>query len=217
MKRILSVILCVAIALTFCFEGGIAAVAGEPTIYCENIKCKPGDTVTVDIIIENNPGIMYLELTPVFAAEFGEPDIQNGNIFPDFTQAKQYVWTADGNVGINGKLLSIKFNIPKTISNGEYSLGFVFRSAYDYDENSINFMVKSGTVTVSSDNYTPGDINGDGDVNNKDFTRLFQYLSKWDDIKVNEAALDVNGDKSIDNKDLTRLFQYLSDWEVDIF
>ncbi|MBR4762249.1 MAG: hypothetical protein IK086_06400, partial [Clostridia bacterium] len=27
--------------------------------------------------------------------------------------------------------------------------------------------------------YIPGDINNDGDVNNKDLTRLFQYLSEW--------------------------------------
>ena len=64
--------------------------------------------------------------------------------------------------------------------------------------------------------YTPGDINDDGKVNNKDLIRLFQYLSDWD-VKVNEYALDINGDNAINNKDLTRLFQYLSDWDVEIF
>jgi len=68
----------------------------------------------------------------------------------------------------------------------------------------------------SSSDHIPGDINGDGSVNNKDLTRLFQYLSDWD-VEVVEAALDVNGDGSVNNKDLTRLFQYLSDWDVEIF
>ena len=63
--------------------------------------------------------------------------------------------------------------------------------------------------------HIPGDINNDGAVNNKDLTRLFQYLSDWD-VAVNEAALDVNGDGKANNKDLTRLFQYLSDWDVEI-
>ncbi|MBO4734266.1 MAG: dockerin type I repeat-containing protein [Clostridia bacterium] len=64
--------------------------------------------------------------------------------------------------------------------------------------------------------HTPGDINGDGELNNKDLTRFFQYLSNWD-VEVNEAALDINGDGTVNNKDLTRLFQYLSDWDVEIF
>lgn len=61
-----------------------------------------------------------------------------------------------------------------------------------------------------------GDINRDGATNNKDLTRLFQYLSGWN-VAVNESALDVNGDGKINNKDLTRLFQYLSGWNVEIF
>lgn len=75
---------------------------------------------------------------------------------------------------------------------------------------------KSGnSEEVPYSTHIPGDINGDKAVNNKDLTRLFQYLSDWD-VEVTESALDVNGDGSVNNKDLTRLFQYLSDWEVQI-
>lgn len=58
-----------------------------------------------------------------------------------------------------------------------------------------------------------GDVNEDGKVNNKDLTRLFQYLSGWN-VYANENMLDINGDKCINNKDITRLFKYLSGWEV---
>ena len=63
--------------------------------------------------------------------------------------------------------------------------------------------------------HIPGDINGDGDVNNKDLTRLFKHLSGYT-VEVVESALDVNGDGSVNNKDLTRLFRYLSGYEVEI-
>ena len=77
----------------------------------------------------------------------------------------------------------------------------------------MNFNTEGGGIGQP---HIPGDINDDGAVNNKDLTRLFQYLSDWD-VTVNTDALDVNGDGSVNNKDLTRLFQYLSDWEVEIF
>ena len=62
----------------------------------------------------------------------------------------------------------------------------------------------------------PGDISGDGKLNNKDASRLFQYLAGWD-VDVDESALDVNGDGKVNNKDATRLFQYLAGWDVEIF
>lgn len=63
--------------------------------------------------------------------------------------------------------------------------------------------------------YTPGDINGDGKVNNKDLTRLMKYLA-GEEVTVAEAALDVNGDGKVNNKDLTRLMKYLAGEEVEI-
>ena len=67
-----------------------------------------------------------------------------------------------------------------------------------------------------TEEWIPGDITGDGVVNNKDYTRLFRYLSGHD-VEVVEAALDVNGDGLVNNKDYTRLFRYLSGHDVTIY
>ena len=68
---------------------------------------------------------------------------------------------------------------------------------------------------VKTESHIPGDINGDGKVNNKDVTRLQRYL-KGAAVEVNEAALDVNGDGKVNNKDLTRLQRYVKGADVEI-
>ncbi len=55
----------------------------------------------------------------------------------------------------------------------------------------------------------PGDINGDGTVNNKDLTRLMKYLA-GEEVETVTVCLDTNGDSNINNKDLTRLMKYIS-------
>ena len=80
---------------------------------------------------------------------------------------------------------------------------------------------KNDTVTLyaiweeNAPEYTPGDINGDGIVNNKDLTRLMKYLA-GENVTVVEAALDINGDGIVNNKDLTRLMKYLAGENVTI-
>lgn len=71
------------------------------------------------------------------------------------------------------------------------------------------------TVKDGSIDYVPGDINGDGVLDNTDVSRFMQYNAGWD-VEVNMVALDVNGDGSINNKDVTRLMQYNAGWDVEI-
>ncbi len=61
--------------------------------------------------------------------------------------------------------------------------------------------------------YTPGDINGDGVVSNRDAARLMQYLAGWD-VEYLEQALDVTGDGIVNNRDAARIMQYLAGWNV---
>jgi hypothetical protein len=70
-------------------------------------------------------------------------------------------------------------------------------------------------TTVYAHWRLPGDINGDGKVNNKDVTRLQKYL-KGDDVEVVTFNLDTNGDGNVNNKDLTRLQRFVKGLEVEL-
>lgn len=75
-----------------------------------------------------------------------------------------------------------------------------------------------GTFVASAINATPvaGDINGDGNANNKDLTRLMKYLA-GEEVEVTVSTVDPNGDGVTNNKDLTRLMRYLAGDSVEIF
>ena len=64
--------------------------------------------------------------------------------------------------------------------------------------------------------WPTGDINHDGKLNNRDATRLLQYLAGWE-VEADARYLDVNRDGEVNNRDVTRLLQYLADWEVFIY
>ena len=63
--------------------------------------------------------------------------------------------------------------------------------------------------------WTPGDINGDGAVNNKDIIALFRYTS-GSTGGVDERALDPNGDGAVNNKDIVYLFRYVSGADIKL-
>ena len=92
----------------------------------------------------------------------------------------------------------------KTLENGEHRIMIHFTDG-----------AATTTVTLEEKTYIPGDITGDGKVNNRDAARLMQYLAGWD-IEYVETALDVNGDGKVNNRDAARLMQYLAGWDVEI-
>ena len=151
MKRIASFVLCLTLLVTSISQLAVSSLAAEsPMITCTSKECNPGDTVSIEVNLSNNPGIMYLEITPTYSAELGSPSVQNGSIMSDLTKGKQYVWTADEDVSANGNLLTMIFTVDESVIPGNYTVGFIFRSAYNYDENLVTFTIVSATVTVKA-------------------------------------------------------------------
>ena len=195
-----------------------------PRIVVDTAKGLVGDTVNVTIALENNPGIASMKLkvhygeglVPVevvyntaIGGQFQPPQNLNNPIVLNWFNGiadSEGDWT----------YATISFRIEETAAAGgtvPITVTYEPNNVYDITETDIFFAVVSGGVEIAD--HTPGDINGDRIVDNKDVTRLFQYVSEWD-VEVVEAALDVNGDGIVDNKDVTRLFQYVSEWNVEI-
>lgn len=70
-----------------------------------------------------------------------------------------------------------------------------------------------GTESITSADLT-GDVNGDGEINNKDVGLLMRYLDGWS-VEIDAKTADVNADGEIDDKDLDRLQLYVDEWDVE--
>ena len=63
--------------------------------------------------------------------------------------------------------------------------------------------------------YEPGDVNGDGKVNNKDLGLLMQHLNGWK-VEIIGDDGDVNGDGKVNNKDYGLIMQFTNGWDITL-
>lgn len=197
--------------------------ADAPAFVVENVTAREGEEFTVAIRTERNSGIVsfklklgydadVLELVSVteqdfagmsFSSTANNPFILNwvDAIHPDNTT--------------NGVVALVTFRVKEgaPIGQTEITLSYDAEDVYDQSYDNVAFRVENGTVEIVD--YVPGDVNGDGKVNNKDLGVLQQYLNEWD-VKVVEKAADTNGDGKVNNKDLGLLQQYLNEWDVEL-
>lgn len=202
----------------------VIPVSNAPMIVIDSVTAAPGSDVKVAISLKNNPGIASIKLRIDYGSGLTLRSIEYGDMLGGTSQQPQYLTSPvilnwfNGTENTNGDIVFayLTFAVSGSATPGSslaINAWYDTDDVYDISEKNIDFIVTNGSVTVRS--YIPGDINDDGKVNNKDVTRLFQYLSGWD-VEVNISACDCNGDGKINNKDVTRLFQYLSGWDVEL-
>lgn len=202
--------------------------ADAPTIIIGEVSGRAGETVEVPVILKNNPGVASMKMNVKYDAAALE--IVSAEINSDFKGATGAIveenidknpillnWMLLGDGNITGNTFAvITFKIKEEANEGKYIVSVTINEDDIYNGNgdAVPFEAESGFVEVTK--YIPGDINNDGKVNNRDVTRLFQYLSGRN-VEVVKNALDVNGDGKTNNRDVTRLFQYLSGRDVEIY
>jgi len=204
----------------------------------ESIATRAGKYIEVPVSITNNPGISSISgLMVSFDGSKLEWDGRNGeydtgnqatwpftvwNVFgyapPDGVNisGSHIVFTFDtvSTVIADGTLLTLMFKVKDDIPAGDIAIKLSVVRIRDGNEVLIDpsaYDIADGTVTVTDILY--GDVNGDGEIDGADVTRLRRYIAGWD-VEIDHDAADVNDDGEIDGADVTRLRRYIAGWDV---
>jgi hypothetical protein len=183
-----------------------------------------GDEVTVDLVIKNNPGIAGLVVTLKYDdSVLTLKNVSNGTLFSGFANGLNISWDEIFDVTEDGVLATLTFVVAEGAEAGDYTIEVLVRECINVEFEDLEATGVSGTITVTEaaeEEILWGDVNGDGEVNAKDATKLKKYLANYDpdtetSTETVEAGADANGDGEVNAKDATKLKKYLANYDPD--
>ncbi len=143
----------------------------------------------------------YLEFTPTRSGNYTINSIGDEDTYVYLYDANMNLIATDDDSGENGN-----FSLEQYLeSNKTYIYGVRF---WDGTTGNLEFSIVSETKE-------PGDTNGDGNVNARDYAMLIQHLNGWT-VTIDIDAADVNDDDTVNARDYAMLIQYLNGWDVKL-
>lgn len=199
----------------------IDPVAAAPQIVVENKTARAGDTVSVQISIKDNPGIIAMLLQINYDSKVLELESSSVKDFADtsFGPISKNPFTVSwedsihDNTTTDGCLVELVFRVKDGAASGSTPITVSYNedNIFNSDFENVFFEVVPGAIQIVD--CQSGDINGDGKLNMKDYALLRQYLN-GSEVRIERSAADVNRDDKINMKDLALLRQYLNGWDV---
>lgn len=122
---------------------------GTPTLTLTNASGKAAETVSVDFVLSNNPGIATLITTLSYDKDVLElVDIESSEFY--VTSAKNVVLydIFGANYTGNTTVCTLTFEIAEDAAAGDYEVEALFRSARSASTQSVGFTSIAGTVSV---------------------------------------------------------------------
>lgn len=198
----------------------------EPSICIENATASAGNTVTLAVSLQDNPGIVSLSLNVKYDAQVmklvkAEDTglLSGGEHKLELSSPYRLNWANDTlttDITENGCIAMLTFEISEDAQKGAYPIRLEFHpengDVYNSTLNAVVFQVCDGGIAVV--NAVLGDVNGDGVINGLDRAALNRYLTMGREAAqdIDLSAADVNGDGKVNNVDRAILSRYLAGW-----
>ena len=227
-KRWISFICVLVLVLSMLPATVFATETTAPAVVTlEQVWAIRGQTVEVNVSIQNNPGILGGTFTISWADNLELISAKSQDAFDELNYQKpsnfnpagtNFIWYGDSiSEVLDGTFLTLTFKVSDNAVPGKkLPVNIVAKQVLDTKQQDVETTCVSGGVRVID--YVPGDVNSDTVVDLKDVIALVQYVS--DDcttnpngfnISLDENAADVNDDGQMDLRDVILICQYVSD------
>lgn len=189
-----------------------------------------GDTVQVTVDLEQNPGLVGMLLSLNYdPAVLTLTNVQGagmmtaGNFTPgnDLSARPYNILWDDGTVHANhtetGTILTLTFTVKDTAAAGSTAITLTYAadSTFNVDLQDVALHISDAALSIVR--HTPGDADGDGEVDVMDITVLSRYLAEGWDVTVDARNSDVNGDGELDLRDVVLIRRFLAGgWGVEL-
>lgn len=197
-------------------------VASKIKLTVGSANITAGNTVTVDISIDDNPGVAKLAFELRYDSSVMTlkecTDLSGANITADLDKSAsdscvKFSLSAKKDFEKNGKIVSLTFEVNKDAVVGDHELSIKVSSAENEEQTRVEWISENGRISIVE--YKPGDLSGDGEITTFDAVALAQAIAGWS-VNINKDAADCNGDGSMDTRDAVLLAQFLAGWKVDL-
>jgi len=194
------------------------------TVTLDSQHTRQGDTVTLTVSIQDNPGMIGGGLTMnydsgkfTFQSASGVEIFKNADIHTE-TVSKDTVsveWNSSGQICKgDGDILTLKFTVNEDIPDGAYKFTVCSPVLYTSENKKLHADDASGNLIVHDG--IMGDVNKDGKTDETDLTLLKQYFAGWAnaaDSIIDRYAADINMDGEFTRSDLMILARCFAFWE----
>lgn len=214
--------LCAAPLTAFADDG-----SAEMRIAVGSTGAQPGDTVTVPVTVENNPGVLGATIQVTYDSGLTLQNAANGSAWSALSMTKpgsfaspcRFTW--DGvEIGAgdvrDGEILLLTFAVDSGVESGSKLAVSVSAagSVVDASLNAISVSCTPGAISVSD--FTPGDVDGDGSIDSRDVVYMRRHITGGypQSIKVPAADVDANG--KVEITDVILLRRYLVGYNVEL-
>lgn len=232
MKRTVAWLL-VIVMIVACLPTSVLAADGQSacTIRVKDVSAMAGQSVSVDVEIENNPGIQGATLTIAWDDGLTLESAENGAAFEALSltlpgrliSGRNFVWYRQAPVSdseiADGTILTLNFRVSADAADGDaYGIraSYVSGDIFDTNLKAVQPAIENGVVSIVS--YTPGDVDGNERINAMDLVLLSRYIADGCttdpdgyNVSLNPNAGDVNDDGRLNALDLVLISRYVAD------
>ncbi len=151
-KRVWQIAVC-ALLLVGCIVlfPVLSFAEGEAKLVVTSTEASPGETVTVKVTMENNPGIMAIQIPIEFDEERLEPVAFQGEGIHGWTIGVNALWDGSANTYYNGTILTLTFTVKENAAAGEAFVRLGTVKAANFDEQSVVFETAEGSINVEKE------------------------------------------------------------------